>query len=112
MVGGSMAEEKRLQTKILNDLWSFGKYCEAFKIMRTSVNGEPDIFFTTALTGGVLIEAKAKGESPRKNQKAKIKKLNDCGTPTFVCNTWGDWIDVKCRLNMTLATLRAAHTAS
>ncbi len=112
MVGGLMAEEKRLQTKILNDLRSLGKYCEAFKLMRASENGEPDIFFTMALTGGVLIEAKGGRGSPRPNQKAKIKKLNDCGTPTFVCRTWDEWMDVKRRLNMTPAAIRTAHTAS
>lgn len=104
-----MAEEKKLQTKILKDLESFGKYCEAFKLMKINKNGEPDIFFTTALTGAVLVEAKREAGNPRKNQESKLKKLALCGTPTFVCRTWDDWIALKKRLRLHMTTVRNAH---
>ena len=84
------------QDLVLSDLRSMGKYCECFKIIKTSDDGEPDIFFTTKKTGAILVEMKRpKGPKAKKLQKLKIKKLNDCGTPTFVCHSWEEWIAIK-----------------
>ena len=63
-----MQEEKKLQTKILNDLRSLGKYCVAIKIIKTSDNGVPDIFFSTALTGGIYIETKKKRNNKNEDE--------------------------------------------
>lgn len=93
--------EKALQTNILDDLRSFGEYCECFKIMRASDNGEPDIFFTTKLTGGILVETKRLKGSLQKVQGVKVKKLINCGTPTFICNSWEKWVEIKRFLNLT-----------
>ena len=90
-----MAEESRLQTKILNDLRSLGKYCEVFKIIKTSDNGIPDIFFTTAWTGGVFIETKRKKGRISKIQDIKLKNLNLCGSQSFSCYNWDEWWDIK-----------------
>jgi len=90
-----MAQEKSLQTLILDDLRSLRKYCEVFKIIKTSDNGEPDIFFTTALTKGVFVETKAPKKDPRKLQWVKIKKLNTCGTKAYACRTWEEWYKLK-----------------
>lgn len=95
-----MQEEKDLQTKILNDLRSLGKYCEAFKIIKTSDNGIPDIFFSTALTGGIFIETKRPKGEIRKLQILKIKKLTLCGCQSFSCYTWDEWWDVKKALGL------------
>ncbi len=86
-----MPEEGKLQSLILKDLRSLGKYCECFKIMKTSDAGEPDIFFTTAETGAILIEAKSRKGKAAEIQKNKIDKLNRCGTRTFLCNSWSRW---------------------
>ena len=90
-----MAEESKLQTKILNDLRSLGKYCEVFKIIKTSDNGIPDIYFTTALTEGFFIEVKEPGGKPRKLQEVKIRRLKACGSNVIVCDTWEGWYDIK-----------------
>ena len=105
-----MPEEGNHQYKILTDLRSFGKYCEAFKIIKASDNGEPDIFFTFALTGAVLIEAKRRDGSARKLQKNKIKKLNLCGTQTFLCHCWEEWFDIKKTLGLLdMDAIKEAH---
>jgi hypothetical protein len=104
-----MAQESQLQSKILNELRSFGKYCECFKIIKASDNGEPDIFFTTRLTGGVLLELKRLSGSPEKLQKIKIAKLNDCGTKTFVCHSWDEWCRIKTELDLNKPAIEDAH---
>ena len=105
-----MAEEKKNQTKILKDLRSYGKYCESFKIIKTSDNGEPDIFFSFALTGAILIEAKRLTGAPRKLQEKKIKKLNICGTRTFVCHSWEEWYSIKKSLGLLdMEKIKEAH---
>lgn len=93
--------ESALQAKILRDLNSYGKYCEAFKVESPSCNGEPDIFFTTTLTNGVLIETKRLGEELRALQASKAKKLNMCGSKTFKCDSWEGWVAVKNALGLT-----------
>lgn len=95
-----MQEEKKLQTKILNDLRSLGKYCVAFKIIKSSDNGIPDIFFSTALTGGIFIETKKLKGDIRKNQVSMIHKLNFCGTRSFSCYAWDEWWDIKRTLGL------------
>ena len=108
-----MAEESNLQTKVLKDLRSFGKYCECFKIIKTSDNGEPDIFFTTALTGSILLEMKKLKGNPEELQKVKIKKINECGTRAFVCHSWEEWISIKLGiLLMTFPNVRDTHNKS
>lgn len=94
-----MAQESRLQTKILNDLRSMGKHCVAFKIMKCSENGVPDIFFTTKKTGPILIETKAPKGEPSAKQGNMIQQLNDCGCRTFHCWSWQDWIIIKEDIN-------------
>lgn len=96
-----MAEEKKFQTTILNDLRSLGKYCECFKIERSSDNGIPDIFFTTALTGGIFIETKSRIGIASKIQKLKVYKLSVCGCQSFICKNWEEWFDIKKTLGLT-----------
>ena len=87
--------EYKLQTDILCDLRSFGKYCECFKIKKASDNGVPDIFFSTKFTGSVFVETKRNGEKARKLQEVRIKRLNECGAKAFVCSNWSEWFRVK-----------------
>ena len=87
--------DSKLQSDILCDLRSFGKYCECFKVEKTSDNGTPDIFFTTKLTGPIFIETKRSGEKARKLQEVRIKRLRECGMKTFVCSEWEGWIQIK-----------------
>ena len=100
--------EKNIQTKILNDLRSFGRYCECFKIIKASDSGEPDIFFTTALTGAILIETKRPAGIIQKIQKVKIAKLNKCGTPTYICNSLERWLEIKAELKLTMHNIKKA----
>ena len=95
-----MPHESDLQSSILADLQSFGKYCECFKIMKANDNGNPDIFFTTGLTGAVLIEVKRLKGSASEIQKVKIASFNRCGTKAFVCHTWNQWVEIKKTLGM------------
>jgi len=95
-----MAEEQKLQTKILNDLRSFGKYCECFKIEKVSENGIPDVFFTMRICGPVFVEVKRTGEEPSNAQWGKIQKLNDCGTKAMWVNSWKGWVDLKLLLGI------------
>ena len=90
-----MAEESKLQSKILKDLRSLGKYCVTFDIMKTSDNSVPDVFFTTALTGGIFIETKRPKGPIKKGQTLMISKLSLCGCQSFSCYTWDEWWDVK-----------------
>jgi len=106
-----MEKESDLQTKILNDLRSLGKYCTCTKIMRASDNGFPDIFFSTALTGGVFIETKRFNGKASRLQILRIKKLNSCGTKAMVCFSWAEWIAIKQKLNMEKETIKSAHHA-
>ena len=90
-----MRNEAKLQSDILSDLRSFGKYCECFKIEKSSDNGVPDIFFTTKFTGTVFIETKRLLGQAKKLQLLKINRLVKCGTRAFVCNSWEEWIGIK-----------------
>ena len=101
--------EKKVQTQILTDLESLGRYCECFKIMKANKNGEPDIFFTTKLTGGILVECKRLDGDARALQSVKIAKLNACGTRTFICHSWEEWIEIKNTLGLTRENVIRAH---
>lgn len=94
-----MAEEKILQTKILNDLRSRPGYV-AFKIMKCSDDGCPDLFFTSTKTGAFFIEVKAPGMKPRANQLVFISKLNACGAKAFHIDSWEAWVSLKQCYNM------------
>jgi len=96
----SSKSESDIQSSILADLRSLGRHCECFKIQKTSDNGEPDIFFTTRITGAVLIEVKKPGGRISKLQISKLKKLNDCGTKAFACYSWQAWVEVKKSLGL------------
>jgi len=99
--------EKKIQTKILKDLESFGKYCECFKIEKANKNGEPDIFFTTLLTGAVFIECKRLTGYAKRLQLFKIEKLKNCGCKAFVCHSWEEWCEIKNELGLTkIAVIR------
>lgn len=101
--------EKKVQTQIITDLDSFGRYCECFKIMKASKNGEPDVFFTTRLTGGILVECKKPDGKARKLQEVKIAKLNTCGTKTFLCHSWEEWCEIKNILGLTKENVILEH---
>lgn len=90
-----MRNEAKLQSDILSDLRSFGKYCNCFKIGKTSDNGIPDIFFTTKFTGSVFIETKRLTGKAKKLQLYKISNLRDCGVKAFICISWNEWITIK-----------------
>jgi hypothetical protein len=90
-----MRNEAKIQSDILNDLRSFGKFCECFKIEKSSDNGVPDIFFTTKHTGSVFVETKRETGKAEKLQSYRIEKLRQCGAKAFVCNNWVTWISIK-----------------
>lgn len=100
-----MRNEAKLQSDILSDLRSFGKYCECFKIEKSSDNGTPDIFFTTVYTRAVFIETKRSTGVTKKLQDIKIQKLRSCGVKAFVCNTWDSWIAVKKLIGLNKCTM-------
>lgn len=101
--------EKKVQNQILIDLESFGRYCECFKIMKANKNGEPDVFFTTKFTGGVLVECKKEDGQAKRLQEIKIAKLNRCGTRTFLCHSWEEWTTIKKELNLTKKNVIRTH---
>ena len=103
-----MAGEKRLQNKILDDLRSFGKYIVVTKIVKTSDNGVPDVFFTTLFTGAIFIEVKNNGKQPNALQRKMIKKLNRSGVKALACSTVNQWKKIKCDLGLTEENLRNA----
>jgi hypothetical protein len=78
----------------LNDLRSMKGFL-AFKIEKCSDNGCPDVFFTSAMTGAVLIEVKAPGEKPSPLQNSFMFKLWECGTRAFWVETWEEWVNIK-----------------
>jgi len=88
-------KEKILQNKVLNDLRSFGKYCECFKLIKASDNGFGDIFFTFKTTGAVFLEMKKPSGKLEKLQEKKIRSLNECGTKAYPCYSWEDWMEIK-----------------
>lgn len=91
-----MARESILQTKILNDLRSRGKFCVAFKVMKCSEDGVPDVFFSMEACGPVFIETKDEFDGVlSKKQEDMIKDLNDCGCKAFVCWSWTQWVQIK-----------------
>lgn len=87
--------EQNLQTKILKDLNSLGKCCVAFDVMKCSEGGVPDVFFTTVVTGPVLVEVKKPGGVLSRKQEDMIANLNDCGCKSFVVWNWSDWVAFK-----------------
>jgi len=95
-----VAKEKILQTKILNDLRSFGKYCECFKIEKSSDNGTSDIFFSIVKCGPTFLEVKAPGEKPSSLQEQKIEKLRKCGCRATWIDSWDKWIELKTKLGI------------
>jgi len=95
-----MGEESGIQTKILNDLRYFGKYCIVTKIMKASDNAFPDIYFSMALVGSVWIETKRPKGVEAKLQTARIEKLNACGTKAYVCYSWDQWYNLKRELGL------------
>lgn len=101
--------EKVLQVKILKDLKSLGRYCTYYKNIKTSENGIPDVYFTTCLTRSVFVELKRKGEEAKRLQVHKIRKLNECGTRAFVCNSWEEWVKIKRKLEMAKWRIALAH---
>lgn len=90
-----MAGEGRLQAKIMQDLRSYGKYITAFKVMKTSDNGVPDVFFTTSTTGPIFLELKDVGKKPAPHQILMMKKLNLTGVKAVWCDCWEEWVEIK-----------------
>jgi hypothetical protein len=99
-----MAEEKKLQTKILKDLRSY-KHMICFKIIRCSDNGIPDIFFTNKITGPCFLEVKKSGEVPDPLQFNILGKLNMLGAHAFWCNSWEGWVKIKRAINLSHDTV-------
>jgi len=97
--------EKDIQSLILTDLRSMGKYCICFKIIKTSDNGIGDIFFSTKKTGGVFVETKRPKGIAEKLQKNKAEKLNNCGSKAFFCYSWNEWIELKNKLGLNTRNL-------
>jgi len=104
--------EGKLQDKILKDLRSYGKFIVCTKVMKASDNGFPDIFFSTALTGAVLIETKREDGEAAKIQELRIKQLNERGSRAFVCNTWEGWIAIKQSLDLPSPSDMALFTSN
>jgi hypothetical protein len=99
-----MAEEQKLQTKILKDLRSY-KHMICFKIMKCSDNGIPDIFFTSKITGPCFLEVKKFGEIPDPIQFLILGKLNFFGVHAYWCYCWEDWVKIKRVINLSHDTL-------
>ena len=78
----------------------FGAHNKFFKILKSSVDGTPDIFFTTSKTGPVFIEVKAPDGKVSTAQVKMIRNLNECGCKAFECYSWGDWVYIKQRINL------------
>lgn len=97
--------ERDLQARILRDLRSFGKYCVCFKIKKASEAGIPDVYFTTFVTGSVLLETKKKTGVVSKIQNEQIEKLKRCGAKVEVCYSWPEWVAIKLRIGLTHARL-------
>jgi len=95
-----MAQESILQSKILGDLESLGKNCVAFKIMKANVDGVPDVFFTTKVSGPVLVELKAPDGVISDKQRLMIQWLNECGCKAFECWSIDDWFSIKKQLGI------------
>jgi hypothetical protein len=95
-----MSEESILQDKILRDLDSMGRYCVAFKIIKSSVNGTPDIFFITSKSGPVFIETKRIKGGASKLQGEMHKNIAACNGLSFFCHTWPQWIAIKKTLGL------------
>jgi hypothetical protein len=105
-----MAAEKKLQTKILNDLRSLGRMCFVTKIEKCSDDGVPDILFSTQLTGAWLIEVKRPGEEPDLIQASIISKCCQCGLKSTFISSWDQWIRFKKMTGMIDAELiRESH---
>lgn len=94
-----MAQEKILQTKILNDLRGIDLGF-ATKIEKASDNGFPDVFGTVVVCGPFLVECKAPGKKPEPHQIVMHAKLKRCGVKTFVCDSWERWIEIKRELGL------------
>jgi len=90
-----MAQESTLQYKILRDLDSLGKHCVAFKILKSSVDGTLDVFFTTVETGPTFIEVKAPDGTLSVAQENMLKNLNECGCRAFAIWSWQEWVELK-----------------
>ena len=103
-----MPAESNLQTKILNDIESWGAKSMVFKIMKCNINGVPDVFFTTVFSGPVFLELKAPRKKPDPHQELIINKLRKCGVPAFSCDSWERWVEIKNELNLTKTNIANA----
>lgn len=87
-----MAEESRLQSRIINDLKKSGWL--PVKIKLCSVNGWPDIMAVKA-DRWILIEAKAKGKKAEPLQKYVHAQLIVYGASVYVISTWEEYTQLK-----------------
>ena len=94
-----MAQESKLQSKILKDLRNIDN-CFVFKIQKASDNGVPDIFFSHINTGGIFIEVKAPNKTPSKLQRKKISDINQSGCKAFYCDSWELWLAIRQSINI------------
>jgi hypothetical protein len=68
----------------------------------SSDNGTPDIFFTTPITGSVLLELKRPKEEPTKLQFNRIKEAKRCGCKAYYCDSWESWYKLKIVLGLVI----------
>jgi len=90
-----MAEESKLQSKIINDLEWYNNMCVVYKLMKINISGLPDICFHTVKTGAVYIEVKAPGKKPSHLQTKKLELLRSCGAKAYWCDSWEGWVEIK-----------------
>jgi len=93
-------KERILQTKILRDLCSLGRFCVAFDIIKCGEDGVPDIFFTTENTGAIFIEAKDPDGVLSKKQEDMVANLKSCGVKAAVIWSWQEWVEFKRRIGL------------
>ena len=101
--------EKDIQSRILKDLGSYPKYIEFWKNVKTSENKNPDIFFTSWLTGPCCIELKKEGERVKGGQLFKLKKLHSNGLRSFAVIGLNGYLKLKKHLKINEANLKEEH---
>jgi hypothetical protein len=90
-----MAEESKLQTRILNDLRSYGYHVFCTKIMKCTDNGVPDILFSSMKHGPGMIEVKASDGTLSKAQLDMIPKIIKAGMRAYVVSSWEQWLTLR-----------------
>jgi len=91
-----MAEESRLQRKIVIDLEKQG--WDVTKIMLCNKPGSPDLECKKEIRQIFYMEVKAKGKKATPLQLYRHEILRKMGFPVFVVDSWDKYLALKQRL--------------